>query len=57
MAGLAALPFLLRTLPFNIYIIQAGYTAVVVVLSYVAHKFFSFGGLLRSPEDSVHEGD
>ena len=43
-AGLIALPILLRTLPFSIYVIQAGYTAVVVVLSYLSHKFFSFGG-------------
>ena len=43
-AGLAALPFLLHTLPFNIYVIQAGYTVVVVVLSYLSHKFFSFRG-------------
>jgi len=43
-AGLLALPVLLRTLPYNIYVIQAGYTAVVVVLSYLSHKFFSFGG-------------
>lgn len=42
--ALLALPALLRTLPFNIYVIQAGYTAVVVVLSYLSHKFFSFGG-------------
>jgi len=46
-AGLLALPILLRTLPFNIYIIQAGYTVVVVILSYLSHKFFSFGGNRR----------
>jgi putative flippase GtrA len=54
-AGLAALPFLLRTLPFNIYVIQAGYTFVVVVLSYLAHRFFSFGGLLRPAGDAAHK--
>jgi putative flippase GtrA len=43
-AALLALPALLHALPFNIYVIQAGYTAVVVVLSYLSHKFFSFGG-------------
>jgi putative flippase GtrA len=43
-AGLAALPFLLHSLPLNIYVIQAGYTVVVVVLSYLSHKFFSFRG-------------
>jgi len=48
-AGLLALPVLLRTLPFNIYVIQAGYTAVVVVLTYISHKFFTFGGDRRRP--------
>lgn len=56
-AGLAALPFLLRTLPFDIYVIQAGYTIVVVVLSYLAHKFISFGGHLRSAEGRNPEED
>lgn len=41
--GLIALPILVRTLPFNLYAIQAMYTAVVVVLSYLSHKYFSFG--------------
>jgi putative flippase GtrA len=54
-AGLLALPLLLRTLPFNIYIIQAGYTAVVVVLSYLAHRFFSFGG--SRSRGVVHDGE
>ena len=53
--GLLALPLLLRTLPFNIYVIQAGYTAVVVVLSYLAHRFFSFGG--SRSRDVVQDGD
>jgi len=48
-AGLLALPVLLSTLPFNIYVIQAGYTAVVVVLTYISHKFFTFGGARRRP--------
>jgi putative flippase GtrA len=55
-AGIAVLPILLATLPFGIYVIQAGYTVTVVVLSYVAHKFFSFGGLPRSLEGVVHKG-
>jgi putative flippase GtrA len=49
LTGLLALPILLRVLPFNIYVIQAGYTAVVVVLSYLSHKFFSFKGGQRRP--------
>jgi putative flippase GtrA len=54
--GLAALPFLLQALPFNIYVIQAGYTVVVVALSYLGHKFFSFGGLFRSPQVQSTKG-
>jgi putative flippase GtrA len=54
-AGLLALPLLLRTLPFNIYIIQAGYTVVVVILSYLAHRFFSFGG--SRGRGVVHDGE
>jgi putative flippase GtrA len=41
-AALIVLPILVRTLPFNLYAIQALYTAVFVVLSYLAHKYFSF---------------
>ena len=41
-SALIALPILVRTLPFNLYVIQALYTAVVVVLSYISHKYFSF---------------
>jgi len=52
--SLAALPFLLRTLGLSIYVTQAGYTAVVVVLSYLAHKFFSFGGRPRSASSPAH---
>jgi putative flippase GtrA len=51
--GLVALPILLRTLPFNIYMIQAGFTAVVVVASYLSHKYFSFGGSRKRP--AVHD--
>lgn len=56
-AALLALPFLLHTLPFNIYVIQAGYTAVVVVLSYLSHKFFSFRGSPRPAGAAVTKGD
>jgi hypothetical protein len=48
------LPFLLRTLALNIYVTQAGYTAVVVALSYIAHRFFSFGGPPRSAASAAH---
>ena len=40
--GLIALPILLRILPFSIYVTQALYTAVMVVASYLSHKYFSF---------------
>ena len=42
--GLVGLPILLRLLPFSIYVVQAGFMAVVVIASYLSHKFFSFGG-------------
>jgi putative flippase GtrA len=48
LGALVALPILLSTLPFNIYVVQAGYTVAVVVLSYLGHKFFSFRGSRRS---------
>jgi putative flippase GtrA len=43
-ANLALLPIALRVLPFNIYIVQALLTAVVVVCSYLSHRYYSFGG-------------
>lgn len=43
-ANLALLPFALNVLPFNIYFIQALFTAAVVVVSYLGHKYFSFRG-------------
>ncbi|MDR3634895.1 MAG: GtrA family protein [Isosphaeraceae bacterium] len=44
LVNLALLPVALRVLPFNIYVIQALFTAVVVVSSYLGHKYYSFGG-------------
>lgn len=44
LSTLVVLPILLYALPFSIYVIQAGFTAVVVVASYLSHKYFSFGG-------------
>jgi putative flippase GtrA len=46
-ANLALLPVALRVLPFNIYVVQALFTAVVVVCSYLGHKHFSFRGVSR----------
>lgn len=42
--NLALLPIALAVLPFNIYVIQALFTTVVVVSSYLGHKHFSFRG-------------
>ena len=45
--NLALLPVALSVLPFNIYVVQALLTVVVVVCSYLAHKHYSFGGRRR----------
>jgi hypothetical protein len=45
------LPILVRTLPYNLYAIQALFTAAVVLLSYLGHKYFSFRGGRRSAAD------
>ena len=42
--NLALLPVALQVLPFTIYGVQAVFTAVVVVCSYLAHRYYSFGG-------------
>jgi len=41
--NLALLPVALRVLPFNIYVVQALFTVVVVVCSFLGHKYYSFG--------------
>jgi putative flippase GtrA len=56
-AALVALPFLLRTLPFNIYVIQAGFTVGAVALSYLAHKLFSFRNPTATARAVDHEGE
>jgi hypothetical protein len=39
-------------LPFNIYVVQAVLLVIVVVCSYLGHKYFSFrGGLRGRPGD------
>lgn len=45
--NLALLPVALRVLPFNIYVDQALFLSVVVVISYLGHKHFSFRGAHR----------
>jgi putative flippase GtrA len=42
--NLAVLPVALRLLPFNIYAIQAVFAVIVVVCSYLGHKYYSFRG-------------
>ena len=41
-ANLALLPLALNALPLSIYVIQALFTAAVVVVSYLGHKYYSF---------------
>ena len=43
LVNLALLPIALRVLPFNIYVVQALFAVGVVVSSYLAHKYYSFG--------------
>lgn len=47
LVNLALLPIALRVLPLNIYVVQALLTGVVVICSYLAHKYYSFGGKSR----------
>jgi putative flippase GtrA len=42
--NLALLPVALSVMPFNIYVVQAFLLVVVVVCSYLSHKYFSFRG-------------
>src|SRR5665811_816356 len=55
--NLALLPVALRVTPFNIYVVQAFLLVVVVVCSYLSHKYFSFRGghRGRSGDTSSHD--
>jgi putative flippase GtrA len=55
--NLALLPIALNVLPFNIYVVQALLTAVVVVCSYLSHRYYSFGGVRGrdGPPTSVYD--
>ncbi len=44
LANLILLPIALHVLPLNIYLIQALLTCVVIVCSFLAHKYYSFSG-------------
>jgi putative flippase GtrA len=50
LVNLALLPVALHVLPFSIYLVQALFTGVVVVCSYLGHKYYSFRD--RHPRDS-----
>jgi putative flippase GtrA len=53
LVNLALLPVALHVLPFTIYVVQALFSGVVVVCSYLGHKHFSFrGGHQRPPRDT-----
>ena len=46
-ANLVLLPVALAVLPFNIYVVQALFMALVVVVSYLGHRYYTFGGTRR----------
>jgi putative flippase GtrA len=52
-ANLVLLPVALRVLPFDIYVIQASLTALVVIGAYLGHKYFSFRE--GSNLEAIHE--
>jgi len=54
-ASLIGLPILLRLLPFNIYVTQALFTAAMVIVSYLSHKYFSFKGSRKKPISAGRE--
>ena len=49
--NLVVLPLALRTLPLSAYVVQAVFTAVVVVASYLANRYFSFAGGRQAHDD------
>ena len=44
---LVSLPILLRILPFSIYVVQAMLTVLVIIGSYLSHRYYSFGSVRR----------
>ena len=56
-ANLALLPIALTVLPFNIYVIEALFTGVLIVASYLSHSHFSFGGRQEADVDVTSRSD
>ncbi len=52
LANLVLLPIALSLLPLSIYMIQALFTAGVIIASYLAHKYYSFGGSWRGDSNA-----
>jgi putative flippase GtrA len=50
LANLVMLPAALQIWPGSIYVVQAAFMATVIVVSYLAHKHFSFRGGQRTGE-------
>jgi putative flippase GtrA len=54
-ATLAVLPVALNVLPFNIYVVQGLLTTVVIICSYLSHRYYSFGGEQRRAVAAFHD--
>ena len=56
-ATLVVLPIALSVLPFNIYVVQALLTVVVIICSYLSNRYFTFGAGRRrdSPATSFND--
>lgn len=49
-ANLVVLPLALHLLTWNAYVVQGLFTAIIVLLSYLGHKHFSFGSRPKGHE-------
>jgi putative flippase GtrA len=54
-ANLVVLPLALHLLPWNAYVIQGLFTGIIVVLSYLGHKHFSFRSGATGQEGHANE--
>jgi putative flippase GtrA len=55
-ANLIVLPLALSWLPWSAYVVQGLFTVVIVALSYLGHKYFSFRGGSRPAAPSTPSG-